>query len=299
MAPIDFMKTINGTTRFDIEERRARRSAFTLIELLVVIAIIAILAAMLLPALSLAKQQALRTQCLNNQKQLGLASNMYAGDNRDWLAYCNWDGGNAVTIPGNDDVYAFGWLYTCDGTIPDPTKDPWLNNPNITYGPNRGIGGGAWWPYVGNAKNYLCPVDMLLANYKLRANKLCSYVMNGSACGFPASDSPAQYTKVNQIWSPSCYFYWEPDSNPPNTQFEFNDGANFPSTPVSTPAGTEGVGPLHDKNGGNISRIDGGSVFITTQQFDAASVSANDGEKAQKTFLWWSVFTPDGKPAGY
>jgi prepilin-type N-terminal cleavage/methylation domain-containing protein/prepilin-type processing-associated H-X9-DG protein len=58
------------------------KNAFTLIELLVVIAIIAILAALLLPALSAAKARAKSIYCLNNQKQIVLATKMYLDDNR-------------------------------------------------------------------------------------------------------------------------------------------------------------------------------------------------------------------------
>ena len=69
------------------------RRAFTLLELLVVIAIIAILAAMLLPVLSRAKQQAQGASCLNNGKQLMIALHLYTGENNDFFPP-NPDDGN-------------------------------------------------------------------------------------------------------------------------------------------------------------------------------------------------------------
>ena len=82
--------------------RSSSRTGFTLIELLVVIAIIAILAAMLLPALSAAKERAQAINCMNNKRQLMLATIMYTGDNKEFLPW-NFDPRNTGTIPG--------WIY--------------------------------------------------------------------------------------------------------------------------------------------------------------------------------------------
>jgi len=118
-----------------------RSTAFTLIELLVVIAIIAILAALLLPALSKAKERAKRIQCLNNLRQLGLASAVYAGDNSDKLVVVRYDPGIQAWVqiafnPPERDVWsAAGFpigtngatsssIWFCPARLTNPRYDP-------------------------------------------------------------------------------------------------------------------------------------------------------------------------------
>jgi prepilin-type N-terminal cleavage/methylation domain-containing protein len=198
------------------------RQAFTLIELLVVIAIIAILAALLLPALSKAKQSGYRAVDLNNLKQIGVAMNLVAGDNSDTLPWPNWASGEQAS-PGPE-----GWLYTYDTAAPGQFK----------------VQTGSFWPVLVNQKMYFCPSDDTnSALFKMRGQQISSYVMNGAVCDYDKISPPMKLARM----SPAGVAFWEcNNATAEDNQLLFNDGASSPDENTSARHGKVAVFAVFD-----------------------------------------------------
>jgi prepilin-type N-terminal cleavage/methylation domain-containing protein len=228
-------------TKLLLRLRPARLRGFTLIELLVVIAIIAILASLLLPALASAKDRAQRTKCVNNQKQLGLATQMYATDNLDLMAHPNW---NPPWVPG--------WLYDgSKGSVPQLWSAASKTNPAAPYL------GGQLWPFIQTTGIYRCPLDSTnTATFKARPNKLATYVQNGAVCGYGGLKPDGKTWKISDF-RPDAFMMWEPDDRNPIPGYGYNDGSSAPD-----PAVDGGLGRRHGKMGGIVLAIDGHVEYI-------------------------------------
>ncbi len=233
-----------------------RRQGFTLVELLVVLALIGILASLLFPVFARAREQARRTSCLSNLKQIGLAIALYRGD---------YDGNNPHhrMCP---DTPADRFCLEADPLMPSGPREVWWGPYDNYSAPNATVltanfHDGLLFPYVKTNQIFKCPSDT-----QWQIGYAMSYITAG-----PMGKNEAEIT------NPGALYIWEHRNTPACASSLTTPHA--PGTPwvAFSPADDPDHNhyPLRHSEGFLALRADGGVKFRKPSSLTDADFSAN------------------------
>ena len=254
------------TSTHEVHDLTNRTKAFTLIELLVVIAIIAILAAILFPVFARAREQARKTSCLSNLKQMGLSFQMYCQDYDE-----TYPGIRFGNNPGE------GWPWTV-----------WPGSVDWTGVFTHGV-----QPYIKNRQIFQCPSGTETERWSGRNGlSYCynEYLYNyngGFSKQAQLANAPAGIASVSMLsecWSSGIYMDWEgagPGLQPGNVV----DGLNRIRYGSYNPwqANHEGT---------NIGYADGHAKFINKDGMRSYRMPSNWTDNRQRPIVWPGAVEP-------